>query len=92
MAMSSVALEIRQPKQSPANQDKIQPDAAYLFACHLEWDKHGDLQAYMVLVAALDSNSEEVQVIAESLLRRKSPRPKKCLQCSPTASLTGQER
>ncbi len=86
MALTPVTLEIRSAKQSPADQDNIQPDAACLFACHLKWDKHGDLKAYMALVSALDSNNEEVQVIAESLLRRKSPRPKKCLQCVPTAS------
>ena len=89
MAMSSVTLEIQSAKQSPDDRDNIQPDAAYLFACHLRWDKHGDLKAYLALVSALDSNSEEVQVIAESLLRRKSPRPKKCLQCGPTASSAG---
>ena len=89
MALTSVTLEIRSAKQSPADQDNIQPDAAYLFACHLKWDKHGDLRAYLALVSALDSNNQEVQMIAESLLRRKSPRPKTCFQCAPTASSVG---
>jgi hypothetical protein len=91
MARSAVAREIR-ANQSPASRDEIQPDAAYLFACHLQWDQHGDLKAYFALVSALDSSNEEVQTIAESLLRRKSPRPRSCSQNAPMAVVAGQER
>jgi hypothetical protein len=92
MARSAVTLEILAANQSPASQDKIQPDATYLFACHLQWEKYGDLKAYEVLISALDSNDEEARAVAQTLLRRKSPRPKSCSQCAPTASFAGQER
>lgn len=50
-------------------------DGVYLFACHLAWVREGSLWAYEQLVRALDGPDEEARLIAESLLRRKSPRP-----------------
>ena len=49
--------------------------AAYLFACHLEWSTRRRLDAYQELVAALDDFDQDVRRIAETLLRRSSPRP-----------------
>lgn len=50
-------------------------DGLYLFTCHLAWVREGSLWAYEQLVRALDGPDEEARLIAESLLRRKSPRP-----------------
>jgi hypothetical protein len=74
-----------------ATRETIRPDATYLFACHLQWDKYGDLKAYEVLISALDSSDEQTRAAAESLLRRKSPRPKSCLPSTPTARTDRQE-
>jgi hypothetical protein len=50
-------------------------DPLYLFACHLEWRKSGDVAAYQELLAALDDPDNDIRVVAEALLRRTSPRP-----------------
>ena len=78
-------------EQCKAGHDDGQPNAVYLFACHVQWNNHADLKAYEVLITALDSNDEEVRKIAEALLRRKSPRPKSCSEYTGTAKSTGQE-
>ena len=90
MAMHAATQEKRVANR--ATRETVQPDAAYLFACHLRWNQHGDLKAYFALVSALDSSNEEVQMIAESLLRRKSPRPRSCAQNALMATGAGQER
>lgn len=89
MAMHAATQEKRLANQ--ATQDKIRPDGTYLFACHLQWDKYGDLKAYEVLISALDSGDEETRATAEALLHRKSPRPKNCSLRAATASSAGQE-
>ena len=63
-------------EQCQAGQDRGLPNSVYLFACHVQWNNHADLKAYQVLSTALDSNDEQVRKVAESLLHRKSPRPK----------------
>ena len=78
-------------EQCKAGHDDGQPNAVYLFACHVQWNNHADLKAYEVLITALDSNDEEVRKIAEALLRRKSPRPKSCSEYTVTAKSMGQE-
>lgn len=78
-------------EQCKAGHDDGQPDAVYLFACHVQWNNHDDLKAYEVLITALDSNDEEVRKIAEALLRRKSPRPKSCSEYAAKAKSMGQE-
>lgn len=55
-------------------------DPLYLFACHLEWHTQGNLRAFQDLLAALDDPSEEVRIVAESLLGRPSPRPRPAFQ------------
>lgn len=45
-------------------------DLLYLFGCCLTWRRQGDLGAYQDLVAALDDSNSEVQMLADSLLRR----------------------
>jgi len=50
-------------------------DPLYLFMCHLQWHREGDLKAYQELVAALDDADDCVRAVAENLLRRRSPRP-----------------
>lgn len=55
---------------------KVQRDALYLFLCHLEWHNWANLGAYKELVAALDDQEPDIRQVAESLLHRRSPRPK----------------
>jgi len=50
-------------------------DALYLFACHLEWRNNRNLPAYQELLAALDDPNNDIRLVAEVLLHRKSPRP-----------------
>ena len=54
---------------------KVQRDSLYLFLCHMEWRKTRNLDAYTDLVAALDDADPNIRQLAESLLRRSSPRP-----------------
>jgi hypothetical protein len=49
-------------------------DPLYLFTCHLEWRNHKNVRAFEELLAALDDPNEEVVLVAESLLGRRSPR------------------
>jgi hypothetical protein len=64
------------PMQSDLNGGQQTHDPLYLFACHLEWRLRGDLRAYRELIAALDDSDPEIRAVAETLLRRPSPRPK----------------
>lgn len=43
-------------------------DPLYLFACHLEWHRRGNLRAYSELLAALDDPDREIRLVAEMLL------------------------
>ena len=52
-------------------------DPLYLFACHLEWHHQRELAAYQALVAALDNSDKRIRAVAEMLLRRSSPRPRR---------------
>ena len=52
-------------------------DPLYLFACHLEWHHWRNLAAYQALVAALDDSEKGTREIAEMLLHRISPRPRR---------------
>jgi hypothetical protein len=52
-------------------------DASYLFACHLEWITKRNLAAYQELLAALDDHDGDIRRLAESLLHRSTPRPKR---------------
>jgi len=54
---------------------KVQRDSLYLFLCHVEWRNTRNLDAYKDLVAALDDPDPNIRQLAESLLRRSSPRP-----------------
>ena len=54
---------------------KAQRDSLYLFLCHVEWRNRRNLNAYKDLVAALDDHDPSIRELAESLLRRTSPRP-----------------
>ena len=55
----------------------VQRDALYLFFCHLEWHNQRNLGAYKELVAALDDRDPDIRQVAESLLHRCSPYPKR---------------
>ena len=61
---------------------KAQRDAVYLFFCHLEWHKKGNLEAYHELVAALDDHDPDIRLVAESLLHLPSPHPQRQKQQS----------
>jgi hypothetical protein len=52
-------------------------DALHLSACHLEWLTKRNLAAYQELLAALDDHDDGIRRLAESLLRRSSPRPQR---------------
>ena len=54
-------------------------EALYLFACHLEWHTQRNLAAYHELIAALDDQDGDTRYLAESLLQRSSPRPKRTM-------------
>ena len=54
---------------------KVQRDSLYLFLCHVEWRNTRNLDAYKDLLAALDDHDPDIRQLAESLLRRSSPRP-----------------
>jgi anti-sigma B factor antagonist len=47
---------------------KPQPDALYLFLCHLEWRDGQNPNAHKELVAALDDQDGDIRQVAESLL------------------------
>lgn len=53
---------------------KPQPDAVYLFLCHLEWRDRRNSDAYKELAAALDDQDVEIRQVAESLLHRDAER------------------
>ncbi len=61
----------------PIHDTTSRRDPIYLFCCHIEWHKHGNIRAYQELVAALDDTSEDIRSVAESLLHRPSPRPRR---------------
>ena len=47
---------------------KAQPDALYLFLCHLEWRNGQNPEAYEELVAALGDQDADIRQAAKSLL------------------------
>jgi anti-sigma B factor antagonist len=47
---------------------KPQPDALYVFFCHLEWRDRQNSDAYKEIVAALDDEDAGIRQVAESLL------------------------
>ena len=66
-------------EQSPSKRSAMagNHDPLYLFACRLEWHHWRKLGAYQALVAALDDSDQRIRVIAEVLLHRSSPRPRR---------------
>lgn len=54
----------------------VSRDPLYLFACHLNWHRGGDLASYCELIAALDDHDEGIRAVAEDLLHRTSPQPR----------------
>jgi hypothetical protein len=52
-------------------------DPLYLFVCHVEWHQRRNLEAYQELVAALDDSDGSIRTIAEMMLHRSSPRPRR---------------
>jgi hypothetical protein len=56
----------------PGNHDPL-----YLFACHLEPQPWRNLGGHQALVAALDDSDQRIRMIAEMLLHRSSPRPRR---------------
>jgi len=49
---------------------KPQPDAVYLFFCHLEWRDRRNSHAHKELLTALNHEDIEMRQVAESLLHR----------------------
>ncbi len=65
-------------KPEPERDDSMTTrNPLFLFACHLEWRNHRRVEAYQELVAALDDPNEEIRALAEDLLHRASPRPRR---------------
>ena len=56
-------------------------DPLYLFLCHLEWHRTGNVAAYQELLAALEDTDRDLCVVAEVLLQGspQSPKPGKAL-------------
>ena len=52
-------------------------DPLYLFVCHVEWHQRQNLGAHQELVAALDDSDRGVRAMAEMMLHRSSPRPRR---------------
>ena len=52
-------------------------DLLYLFACHVEWSHRQSLGAHQELVAALDDSDQAIRAMAEMMLHRNSPRPRR---------------
>ena len=52
-------------------------DPLYLFVCRVEWHQRRNLEAYQDLVAALDDSDRRIRTIAEMMLHRSSPRPRR---------------
>jgi hypothetical protein len=52
-------------------------DLLYLFACHVEWSHRQSLGAHQELVAALDDSDQAIRAMAEMMLHRYSPRPRR---------------
>ena len=44
-------------------------DLLYLFLCHLEWRRTGNVAAYQELLAALDDSDANLRLVAEVLLQ-----------------------
>ena len=78
-AVSSVLVRTWLSKPSSSEPSTIAGthDPLYLFACHLEWHHRSNLGAYQSLIAALDDSKNTIREIAELLLHRTSPRPKR---------------
>jgi len=49
-------------------------DSLYLFMCHLEWHRTGNVAAREELVAALGDTDPDIRIVAEVLLHEDSPR------------------
>ena len=52
-------------------------DLLYLFTCHVEWSRRQSLGAHQELVAALDDSDQAIRAMAEMMLHRYSPRPRR---------------
>jgi hypothetical protein len=52
-------------------------DPLFLFACHLEWHHERNLRAYQTLLAGLDASDKGIRAVAEMMLHRCSPRPRR---------------
>jgi hypothetical protein len=52
-------------------------DPLYLFVCHVEWSHRQSLGAHQELVAALDDSDQAIRAMAEMMLHRYSPRPRR---------------
>jgi len=68
---------VGQSKLGKMHENVGQRDALYLFVCHLEWCNKGNLAAYQELLAALDDENCDIRNVAEVLLQRASPRPRR---------------
>jgi hypothetical protein len=76
-------------EQCKAGHDDAQPNAVYLFACHVLWNNHAE--GISSADHCVGSNDEEVRKIAEAIPRRTSPRPKSCPEYIVKAKPMGQE-
>jgi len=57
------------------NESERGRDPLHLFVCHLAWRYDRNVRAYQEVLAALDDCDPSIRALAESLLRRHSPRP-----------------
>jgi hypothetical protein len=76
-SLGAVTIGLARPGSSEQSAIAGNHDALYLFVCHVEWHRRRNLEAYQELVAALDDSDGRIRTIAEMMLHRSSPRPRR---------------
>jgi hypothetical protein len=76
----TVTIGLARPGSSEHSTIAGNHDPLYLFVCHVQWHKRRNLEAYQELVAALDDSDGRIRTIAEMMLHRSSPRPRRKLR------------
>jgi hypothetical protein len=76
-SLGAVTIGLARPGSSEYSTIAGNHDPLYLFVCHVEWHQRRNLEAYQELVAALDNSDKRIRTLAEMMLHRSSPRPRR---------------
>ena len=76
-SLGGVTIGLARPGLSEQSTIAGKHDPLYLFVCHVEWHQRRNLEAYQELVAALDDSDNRIRTMAEMMLHRSSPRPRR---------------